>query len=314
MPKKFIQRSVLFVVFLATFFSYTAEASSNTASLFLRTSTTTVLVGDPISIDVVASSVDQSINAVSGSIQLPPNFVLNTIDTNGSIVSSWIPRPPSLSSNVISFEGIALPPYQGSAGFLFSFTGYLTKSGSSNFSFNDGSLLANDGLGTNILSAMQNLTLAVKNNAVPVPVAAKTIKPIAPTNKTTEIENTPTVVAQATIIPSAPALIAPDITDVTEPEDQSGSLSITGKGMPNTVTHLQFAYVSHPSLAEKIASNAYKNSILLTSADITDNSGGIFSYISPSNLTAGVYNATPSVSINGAALFWKCRSSFHRQY
>ena len=122
-------------------------------------------------------------------------------------------------------------------------------------------------------------------------------------NITQEIPNTNT--ASQSIapnsVPAVTAIIPPIITGSSPPINQSQSFSITGKGMPNALTKIQFQDVTDLSFGVRFVRFFDKGRISLSDVEIPNDSNGLFSYVSPSNLVAGVYNVVPSyVSLDNA--------------
>lgn len=138
------------VVLLA--WANTAQA----ASLSLAPATGTFSVGKTFSLRVYAASKDQALNAVSGTITFPPEtLAVTAIAKSGSVVSLWVQEPSfSNSAGRVNFEGIVLNPgYTGSGGLLLTVTFRAKAVGSAVVRFSEGSVLANDGAGTEILTA-----------------------------------------------------------------------------------------------------------------------------------------------------------------
>src|SRR3989344_8796693 len=115
-------------------------------------------VGSTFSTNVIVESTDQAMNAVSGVISFPwDKFEVVSISKQGSILSLW-PAEPSFSNSqgTVSFEGIALNPgYMGANGKILTITFRARNTGQANLSFSSGSVLANDGTGTNILNGLR---------------------------------------------------------------------------------------------------------------------------------------------------------------
>jgi hypothetical protein len=124
-----------------------------------------VSVGESFSVNVLVSSKSQAMNAVSGTLNITGASV-NSISKTGSIVDFWTNEPRTIA-NQVRFEGIVLNPgYQGSSGKLFTLTLSAKKEGTVNLYFSDGALLANDGLGSNIIDSLPSLSLNIKPSGV----------------------------------------------------------------------------------------------------------------------------------------------------
>ena len=115
-------------------------------------------IGDTFSVHVNIESVGQAINAASGAISFPRDKLdVVSVSKQGSIFSLW-PMEPSFSNSMgtVSFEGIMLNPgYIGVNGKILAITFRVRSVGQANVSFSSGSILANDGVGTNILNSLR---------------------------------------------------------------------------------------------------------------------------------------------------------------
>ena len=115
-------------------------------------------IGSTFSVNVNVESADQAMNAASGVVSFPwDKLEVVSISKQGSIFSLW-PAEPSFSNSpgTVSFEGIVLNPgYTGVSGKIITITFRARSTGVANVSFSSGSVLANDGTGTNILNGMR---------------------------------------------------------------------------------------------------------------------------------------------------------------
>lgn len=124
-------------------------------------------VGKTFTVGVYVSSADEAMNAAQAVVNFPKDKLeAVSISKSGSIMSLWI-QEPSFSNNLgtINFEGVVLNPgFTGRSGKILSITFKAKSSGQAVLSFSNGSLLANDGQGTDILTGLGaanfNLTLA----------------------------------------------------------------------------------------------------------------------------------------------------------
>lgn len=256
---------LLLVVFVAT------PVYAGQASLFLSKSQSTVGEGDNITVDVKVKSPDQAINAVSGSITFPSDLLqIVSISRDNSILNIWT-HDPNISRNKISFEGVILNPgYQGQGGNIFHIIFQAKKVGTATVSFNEGSLLANDGLGTNIVAGLSPTTFSIIGSG-----ALDLVRPIASTDNNGRL------------------LALPVITEYSESVFSKDSVYLRGKGEPNALTKLSFEEVSKKSFGEQFMDFIQSKKKRLTDVLVKNNDRGLFEYITPNNLVAGVYNATP---------------------
>jgi len=116
------------------------------------------------SVSVFVSSPDQAINAASAVIKFPSDKLqVTSLSKTGSIVDFWA-REPSFSNAIgeIKLEGIVLTPgFIGSSGKLLTINFKATNTGSGTFSMFSSSVLANDGIGTNILAGVSNAVFTI---------------------------------------------------------------------------------------------------------------------------------------------------------
>lgn len=131
------------------------------ASLYLSPSTGSYNVGKTFSVSVYVSSADEAMNAASGVISFPSDKLeVISLSKSGSIFSLWV-QEPSFSNifGTINFEGIVLNPgFTGARGKIISVNFRAKAAGSASLNFSSGSVLANDGKGTNILTDMRGGT------------------------------------------------------------------------------------------------------------------------------------------------------------
>lgn len=164
--EKFFSLGVALAAFAAFFFS--ASPCASAAALSISPAANQEAVGQTFSESVVVNAGSQAINAVSGTISFPPSTLqVVSVSENASIVNFWATQPSySNVSGTINFEGVVLNPgFSGSAGNVITVTFIAKAEGQSPIKFTDGSVLANDGLGTNVLSAMANASVSVVSSA-----------------------------------------------------------------------------------------------------------------------------------------------------
>lgn len=177
----------LFLVTLFTFCAFLITGNAEAATLSLLPSSSTISSGDIITINVVVNSEGVSINNSNATIQFPTDLLqVVSVSKGGSIFSLWVEEPSfSNISGEVSFNGgITNPGYTGSNGQLISVTFRAKKAGTASILFSDSSVLANDGLGTNVLNAKRSATLSIKSEVItPVeipPVVAPTPSETSP--------------------------------------------------------------------------------------------------------------------------------------
>lgn len=233
-----------------------------------------IRVGDSFSITVSANSPSQAMNAASGMLQVSGGASITGVNKNSSVVDFWTIEP-RLLGNQIQFEGVVLNPgFQGQTGKLFNVNFLARKEGSVVLNFSDGAILANDGLGSNIIDSL----------------ASKTIKILPPTVR---IEGVPDSRPIAAIPENTKIQALPVITDYSGFVDSDGRAYIKGKGEPNALTKLTFKDTSLKSLGEQFIAALQTKKKKPTEALMKNDSNGVFQYLSSDNLVAGAYNVTP---------------------
>lgn len=147
-----------------------APRAAEAASLYFSPSSGTYQTGRNFTVNInVQSSV--ALNAASGVITFPNNKLeVIGISKAASIFNLWVQEPSfSNRDNNIHFEGIVLNPGFTGTGKLIGVTFRAKSAGTADLAFSNGSVLANDGLGTNILSDMGSAEFALSQGAISAP-------------------------------------------------------------------------------------------------------------------------------------------------
>jgi hypothetical protein len=146
-------------IFLALFFVslFFFAGSASAATIQTTPASGSYKVGDSFKVDVTVSSPDQAINAVSGILSFPKNKLqFISISKTSSILTIWAQEPSYYDTGEngnISFEGvIPNPGFTGTRGRILTITFKVKSTWQAELSFSSASVLANDGLGTNILT------------------------------------------------------------------------------------------------------------------------------------------------------------------
>lgn len=143
------------------------------ATLFVTPASSTPSVGETFSVTVYVASTDQSINALSGVLNFSrTSMEVVSISKNNSIVNFWAKEPTFSNQNgTIEFEGVVFNPgFTGAGGRVLTINFRPKAEGSTTLDFRSGSVLANDGLGTNTLSGMTGGTYTI-GPAKPLPIS-----------------------------------------------------------------------------------------------------------------------------------------------
>jgi hypothetical protein len=220
----------LWLVFVSLFLVlFSGVKSASAASLYFSPSSGSYSVGQTFSVSVYVSSPDQAMNAASGVINFPKDKMeILSLSKSNSIFSLWV-QEPSFSNDVgvVNFEGIVLNPgFIGQGGKIITLTFKVKDTGGASLSFANGSVLANDGEGTNILKelATAQFNFVEANYSVP--------------NIVTENNN-------LLNLPSAPQVSSP-----THPDPNKWYATSTAKfvwNLPNDVTAVRLLYDKYPN-------------------------------------------------------------------
>lgn len=146
------------------------------ANLYYSPSSGSYEVSKSVSVSVYVSSQDQAMNAASGIISFPHDKVeVVSLSKSGSIFSLWVQEPSfSNAQGQVNFEGIVLNPgFTGSGGKMLSINFRVKATGQALISFSSGSILANDGKGTNILSSLGTASFSLGGVVITPPSAGE---------------------------------------------------------------------------------------------------------------------------------------------
>lgn len=150
-----------FSLILVFLFAQLAQA----ATIYPAPSSGSYNIGQSFSVGIFVSSADQAINAISGTLSFPADKLeVTSLSKSSSVMSLWVQEPSYSNSNgTVNFEGIILNPgYTGSSGRVLTVNFRTKSAGSAPLTFSSGSVLANDGQGTNILSGFGSASFAVE--------------------------------------------------------------------------------------------------------------------------------------------------------
>jgi hypothetical protein len=175
-------------------------AVSLAASLFVSPRSGTYSVGDTFSVGIVVEASDTPFNAVSGSLTFPTGAVeVVSLSKTSSVISLWVQEPSfSNSAGTVSFEGIVLNPgYKGSNARILTVQFRAKKEGTVPLTFTSSDVLANDGVGTSILSSAGKGSYAIVTKVVP-PV----IEQVEPQSETSATPDTEDITPNAPLVRS----------------------------------------------------------------------------------------------------------------
>ena len=149
-----------------------ALQSALAASLSLSPGTGVYTSGSTFTVNVRVNTQGKEINAAEGTMKFNTSelSVVN-VSRGSSIFNLWVAEPTfSNSAGTISFSGGSPSGYSGSGGTVMSVTFRAAGAGSPRVSFTDGSVLANDGRGTNVLTSMNGGSFTIQaQSSAPAP-------------------------------------------------------------------------------------------------------------------------------------------------
>ncbi|MCB9803660.1 hypothetical protein H6763_02410 [Candidatus Nomurabacteria bacterium] len=151
-----ISALILLMVFPSTAFA--------AASLFLDTPSKTVYRTASFTVTVNVNSGGQPTNSYQARVTYDSNMILPISATSsGTICTLFIVNPTLTASEATVTCGLANPGYSGSAGRLMNLTFSAAKAGTTTLNIDNGSskILANDGLGTNVMGSSSGLTINI---------------------------------------------------------------------------------------------------------------------------------------------------------
>lgn len=230
MKKHFLKILFVFVLIFGTF--YSADA----ATLKVSPNTGVYTVGKPFTVSVLINTDGASVNAADGDITFnPKELQVVSVSRGSSIFNLWTEEPSfSNTAGTISFGGGSPSGYKGSGGTVMSITFKPLGAGTPKIQFRGGSILAADGLGTNILTSM---------NGGAYTVAATTESPAAE------------------YIPPANTPKAPVVTSVTHPDQNSWYTEKTVKLRFDAPGDVVAVRMSLDDIAQSVPTNVYESPV-----------------------------------------------------
>lgn len=160
----------VFCIMFAMFALFALWASAAEAASFqLTPSIGTFNTGSRFNMTVSVDSKGIAINAAEGVINFDARYlIVENISTNISIFKFWVQEPTfSNAAGTISFSGgLPSPGYNGSNGKLLVVTFQATGAADLTLKFTSSAILANDGIGTNVLDSNQEARYKIRASVV----------------------------------------------------------------------------------------------------------------------------------------------------
>ncbi len=122
-------------------------------------------MGETFSVRIMVSSPRQAINAISGVLSYPSDKLqVTSVSKIGSVLSLWVQEPSfSNSKGTVTFEGVVPNPgFSESNGRVLAVNFKVVGTGTADVKLSSGSILANDGYGTNVLKTLGSASFTLE--------------------------------------------------------------------------------------------------------------------------------------------------------
>ncbi len=171
------QVKIVFLFFLLFFVQATVASA---ATLQLTPGTGSYSGGQTFTTTVRVVPAGKSVNAVEATLKFDPALLsVVSVGKTGSAFSLWTVEPTfSNSAGTVTFGGGSPAPFSATSN-LITITFRAVKEGSASVAFNNASVLAADGLGTNVYqnSSPGTFTIAAATTPAPAPTPTPTPSP-----------------------------------------------------------------------------------------------------------------------------------------
>jgi len=161
------KKILIFLSFLSASLIFSGTALAQNAAINFSPSSGTYIKGQSFSVNVYVNTPDAAMNAASGAVTFPADKLeVVSLSKSGSVMSLWVQEPSySNTAGTVNFEGIVLNPgFIGNQGQIIQIVFKAKSTGSAFLNFSDGSVLANDGLGSNILGDLGKANFSLTIN------------------------------------------------------------------------------------------------------------------------------------------------------
>ncbi len=157
---------------------------SQAATLSLAPAAGQVQVGQTMTATVRVNAAGTAVNAAEATVSFPSDLLkLTAVSKSGSIFKFWTVEPSgsNTSARIIFSGGLPSPGYSGSAGTIIKISWQAMATGTASVKMTGGKVLANDGLGTNVLTAQSGATYTVMAGTSPSTSSPQPSGPVTPT-------------------------------------------------------------------------------------------------------------------------------------
>jgi len=193
--KQLVQNKfILLAIFSLGFF---LPLITNAASLSLLPSSSTISVGNIVSIKVSVNTDGIYINNAEANILFPKDILeVISITKSSSIFTLWVEEPSftNINGKIIFNGGVPTPGFNGQNGLITTITFRAKKEGSASVLFTDGAVRANDGLGTNVLISKNGNVIKIEKSKVEIPKTITVPKTVKKEEIITQLPFDPSVV------------------------------------------------------------------------------------------------------------------------
>lgn len=254
-------------------------------------------VGSNIAIPVLVDSPAAAINAVSADVSYPSEVLTLTSISKSSLISFWTNEPSfSQSAGTATIEGVIFNPgWTGTGGKVVTLNFTPKKAGSATISFSRGSVLANDGQGTELIEHKASKTITI---AVPAPKPV-TPKP-APAVDATPAQPAAIVAATTTATSTAPAPPPlPEISSYTHVVDKDHPFLVSGRTVPGAQVDVLLSGCDGGLAFSGLS--AASDCADATSRSVIADENGFFVLLWSGDLTQGSYSFIVRATDNGLA-------------
>jgi len=166
------------------------------ASLNLIPSTTTVSVGNILSLKVLLNTSGKYVNNSEATVEFPVEMLeVVSVTKTSSIFTLWVEEPSysNVSGKIVFNGGVPTPGFNGPSGYIATITFKAKKQGIASVILTDAAVRENDGLGTDILSSKSGSVITIgipKAVEVPTPAPKTTVEKSLVPSKPVIVSNT----------------------------------------------------------------------------------------------------------------------------
>ncbi|TSC76187.1 MAG: hypothetical protein G01um101431_808 [Parcubacteria group bacterium Gr01-1014_31] len=151
-----------------------AASVVSAATITVEVTPPSLRVGDQAIVSFQLESTQEEVNAVAGTVVIPPFLAVREVRDGGSVMNFWIRR---LTTDGSAFSGVIPGGFQGERAELFSLVVEGVIEGRGDLGVNDGQVLRNDGSGTVAPLVVRPASVTV---AHAVPAVAPAVVPVVP--------------------------------------------------------------------------------------------------------------------------------------